>query len=212
MKLKNLWIGLCLLTAHPLFAQQSTKDSTTLTINHGSKIPEVMELFKFQGINYFKITSKDAHIGDYYFQFVIKEYDGEKLIHCDTLMNAAERSAYDNRKDVDTAFSVMVQATQRDSVNFSFNLGRAGLKRRYKKMPVNTYSLRDAISSHGSPVKVPIGKAFPLLVYSLPYEDPARPGYLFYCALTADGTPPEQWGQKFGVKHLIILELSILKK
>jgi len=210
---RYLLTGICLFVANSLFAQKNTKESTTLTLNYGSKVTELMELFRMQNIDYFKITSKDMHLKDYYFLFTVKEYHGEKLTRTDTLLTQDTREwvSYD-KKDTALTFQIMAQPKERDSIKFAFNLSKVGFQKVFKKEPVNTYSLRDAINSNGQAVKVPLGKAFPLLVYSLPYEDPKQPGYLFYCALTADGTPPEQWGKKFGVRHLIIIELSILPK
>ena len=57
---------------------------------------------------------------------------------------------------------------------------------------------------------IPINKTMPFFVYSLPYEDPKRPGYMFYCELTAKGIPPEKWWNKYKVPHFIVVEMKIV--
>ncbi len=209
---KIICMGLFILAAS-LTVHAQKPDSTWVTLEYGSEHREIRELFRMQEIDFYKFSTKDIRLKEYYFLLVAKEYRGEELVRKDTLLTDQIRKELSfGKTDSVLSFSLMTQPKSKDSILFSFNLHRFGTKKRYSKEPVDTYSLRDAINSHGKPVKVPIGQSFPLWVYSLPYEDPAHPGYLFYCALTADGVPPDQWGKKYGVKHLLIIEVSILPK
>lgn len=188
-------------------------DSTQLKLDYGSKHAEVNELFSLQNIDYFRITSRDTTLKNQYFLFTTKEYWNKKLVKVDTLMIGEDAEAASiSEKDTLLVFSLMTRPKGKKTIDFSYNLSRFGTVRTYKKKNKENYSLRDALNSHGEYVSVPLNNSFPLFVYSLPYEDPRYPGYLFYCELTANGVPPEQWGKKYGVEHYIIVEVSILDK
>ena len=74
----------------------------------------------------------------------------------------------------------------------------------------NDYSLRDGLVTNESFKNIATNTTMPLFVYSLPYEDPKQPGYKYYCALTADGVPPDKWWDKYKVEHYIIVEMKIV--
>ncbi len=195
-----------------LFAQQL--DSTRLKLDYGSGSKDLLDYFRAVDVDYFKITSNDTTLRDYYFQIVIKEYWGSKNTKTDTLLkgNGLRDLVGFEKGDSTLMMSVLSRSSKPKKLKINYNLGRIGNAREYKQVNSKNYSMRDAINSHGKYVSVPLEKPFPLLVYSLPYEDPKQPGYLFYCALTADGTPPEKWGEVFGVKHYIIFEMIIRKR
>ena len=195
------------------FSKAQRTDSTQLKLTYGSEISEINALFNLEHVDYFKITSRDTSLKNQYFSFTTKEYWDKNLVKIDTLLRGAgaESISY-GKNDTSLVFSLMTKAKNNDTIDFSYNLFKYGTLRPYKKMNSDNYSLRDAINSNGKFVSVPKNKSFPLLVYSLPYKDPKYPGYLFYCELTANGVPPEKWGEKYGVEHYIIVELNIKDK
>ncbi len=195
------------------FSHAQNLDSTLIKLDYGSKIREVQDFFNLEQIDYFAITSQDTSLKNYYFLFTSKEYRGKKSDPSKNIIRSNEAKAVSfGNGDTALVFSIMTKARGVEEIEFCYNLVKFRTSKFYKKTKSDAYSLRDAVNSHGKFVSVPLNKAFPLLVYSLPYEDPKRPGYLFYCELTAGGVAPEQWGERYGVKHYIVIELAILSK
>lgn len=89
-----------------------------------------------------------------------------------------------------------------------FRFNRHSVIKKFKIYSSNNYSLRNPIVIEDGVSRIPKEKFTPFLVYSLPYEDPSRPGYLQYCTLTSGGVNPENWGKEFNVKHYILIELK----
>lgn len=194
------------------FGQQ--QDSARIRVTRGSKIEEIRELFDIDKIDYFKVTAKDTTLRNTYFILTIAEYWNGKLTKRDTILSDEESKESLRYTDSDTAFSftLMTKPANAEKINFSFRFPSMGMQTKFKKINSDNYSLRDAINSDGEFVNVPKNRTFPLLVYSLPYQDPKKPGYLFYCELTADSVPPEQWGKKYNIKHYIIVYMRIKSK
>ena len=192
-------------------------DSTELKIITGSKIIELNELFKSEEIDYFKLESKDIKLRNYFFQFSIKEFFDKKLVRNDSLLKDYDfdksKTGYSNT-DTNFIITLMKRNVNRDTSLFIFSFQNTGLRTFIydKKIPYENYSTRDFLMSYEELVNVPIEKTFPLFVYTLPYENPKYPGFKFYCELSKNGVPPEKWMDVYGVRHLMIIYLTIRKK
>jgi len=185
------------------FAQKT--DSVTLEVNTVES-RELLDYYRFEGIDYFKMQAYGQNIKDQYFILYSMAYWNGKLTKVDTIANT---KMYQMKNRTDTlGIRVISKKTDSDTIKFQFHLPRFSTTRKYPAIEKNTYSLRD-ITTNGNETFV-AADPITLLVYSLPYEDPERPGYLFYCELSREGTPPEKWGEKFGVEHYIIFKLLLI--
>ena len=197
------------------FSQKT--DTTKLKVIFGSQTSEINELFRIEDVEYYKIISNDIKLRDYYFQFSIKEFLDNKLIRNDTLLKDYDfdklKTGYRN---TDTSFTItlMKRNLNKDTSLFMLSFPNTGLSTFIydKKIPYEYYSTRDILMSNEEWVNVPIEKTFPLFVYTLPYENPKYPGYKFYCELSKNGVPPEKWVDVYGVRHLMIIYVTIRKK
>lgn len=180
-------------------------DSVTLAVN-GVDNPELLDYYRFEEIDYFKMKIYGEDIEDKYFVLSSSQYWNGELIQVDTIANT---KFFQLKNASDTiGIRVMTKKMGDDSVKFQFHLPRFSTDRKFPTTEKDTYSLRD-ITSRGLET-FPAADPINLLVYSMPYEDPDQPGYLFYCELSREGTPPEQWGKKFGVEHYIIFKLHLI--
>lgn len=180
-------------------------DSVTLEVNTVES-RELLDYYRFEGIDYYKMQVSGESIGDQYFILSSMEYWNGKLSKVDTIANT---KMYRMKNGTDTlGIRVLSKKTDSDTIKFQFYLPRFSTTRKFPTIHKNTYSLRD-ITSNGKEIFVATDP-IKVLVYSLPYEDPERPGYLFYCELSREGTPPEKWGEKFGVEHYIVFKLQLI--
>ena len=190
-----------ILSAYFSFGQKS--DSLSLKIDYGVKSEEFQDYLLMKYIDFYKVKVSDTSLKDKSFIIISKEYWNKKLTKTDTVVTLSDRKiASDSLK-----FNIITERIDKDSLQiyFSFN-GLFSTTKKFKTTEANNYSARDL--SDGLVTKFEYGKSFPLIVYSLPYKDPKYPGYLFYCELSREGIPPEQWGEKFNLEHYIIFEMK----
>lgn len=89
-----------------------------------------------------------------------------------TVFTWKENKTFVVEKGKEINFSLLTDDFVKDSLRINFNFPNYGSSRENSKMKSNMYSLRDGISSHEKDVKISSKGSVPLLVYSLPYEDP----------------------------------------
>ena len=203
-------LALLLLNCSPAFAQK-TADSTYVRIVHGFENDETIDLGRALHLEYFKVSFKDSLLKNRVFRFVMREYRNQKLVvEEDFLAGSTPRSFYQYDDKQGFELRLLARPTNEKSLQINFFFPRFSRFKRFESVEGKSdqYSLRDNNSRAGK-VKVPLGKPFAFFTYSLPYEDPKNPGWLQYCALTADGVAPEKWGEKYGVQHYVVLELTI---
>ncbi|MCX2574978.1 hypothetical protein [Pedobacter sandarakinus] len=199
-----------IMTAIFIISKAQTIDSIEAKANYGSKISDVQLLMELENIDYYKVQFKNSSKSRY-LHLVTKEYWNGKVTKCDTLLTAEYAKENFKLKENDTSSTLsLITKPLGDSVLFNYRFLGMSLSRKYRRAKSDQYSLRDGLVTNEKFKKIPTDKIIPLFVYSLPYEDPKQPGYLFYCALTANGVPPEQWWEKYKVRHYIVLEMKII--
>lgn len=204
MKGRILILGILFFTTFLAFCQE--KDSVTLEVN-SVESRELLEFYRFERIDYFKMQLKGEGIKDQFFILSSSEYWNGEITKADTIVNTKNFGLKNGADSI--TIRVMSKKTDSDTIKFQFSLPRFSTTRKFPTTTKNTYSLRD-ITSNGEETFA-ANEPIDMLVFSLPYEDPARPGYLFYCELSREGTPPEKWGEKFGVEHYIVFKLQLIK-
>ena len=180
-------------------------DSLSLKIDYGVKSEEFQDYLLMKYIDFYKVKISDENLKEKSFTIISKEYWGKKMTKVDTILNLSKSPRKITSDSL--AFNVITEKVNADSLQIYFSFkGLFSITRKFKTTEANNYSTRDL--SNGKETKFGYGKSFPLLVYSLPYKDPKYPGYLFYCELSKEGIPPEQWGEKFNLEHYIIFEMQ----
>jgi hypothetical protein len=205
-----LFFSIMLLSCHLTFAKKKA-DSTIVQIDHGFENPEMIDLGRSLNLEYFKVSFNDSLLHDRVFKFVMREYrNGKLVLEEDFLAGETPRSFYQYDDKQGFNLRLLTRTVSKEDLQLHFFFPGFSRVKRFEsvKDKSNQYSLRDN-NARGGKVRVPIGKPFPFFTYSLPYEDPKKPGWLQYCALTNDGIPPEKWGEKYGVQHYIVIELTI---
>ena len=206
-----LYFAFALLLNGGLAFAQKKPDSTLVQIDYGFENTETTDLGRALNLEYFKINFKDSLLNKHVFKFVMREYRNGKLaLEEDFLAGSTPRSFYQYDDKQGFSLRLLARTLSEKALQLNFFFPRFSRVKRFESVENKSYqySLRDN-NAGGGKVRVPIGKPFPFFTYSLPYEDPKNPGWLQYCALTADGVAPEKWGEKYGVQHYVVLELTI---
>ena len=195
------------------------QDYVTAAYEYGAKSVEMMDLFRLQGTDYYRFSFSAGSFQDKLFEITYAEYRDGQCLGEEKLTNNPDMASLMRLTNNSTEFKfrVIAQKTTPEAVKFLFIfLDRLGVDHTFPVFESNPpYSLRTSLNhSHENGNsetelgnRIPVGDKIPFLIYSLPYEDPDG-GYR-YCQLTAEGIPPEKWGQHYGVKHYIIFYLRI---
>ena len=194
-------------------------ESVIVKYEYGPEDQALIDLFRFQEIDYYKFTFSENSFKDKFFEISYTEYNngkssGEKIF---TESEAMKSLMKISRNPLSFEIKVMSQKITEHTAKFLFIFNkRMGKEISYEILHQNpSYSLRTPIRGHNhrddeSVIpgdRIFIEKKIPLLVYSLPYKNPQ--GNYQYCQLTAENIPPEKWGEHYGIKHYIIFYLEI---
>jgi hypothetical protein len=191
------------ISAGSVYSQASR--NYTMIVRTGIESRELLDLLSFEDIGYLKIKITGKDIKGMFYRITSNEYWNKELTKSDTIIDTKKFSL---KNDSDTLnFRIISKKFNSDTVKFQIFQPRLASLRKFKTTPQNTYSLRDP--SNGKNINFQNKDKITFLSYSLPYEDPAMPGYLFYCALSSDGVHPRDWGNKYGVKHYITFDIEI---
>lgn len=183
------------------------QDNYNLIVKSGTELRDVLDILFFEEMNYKKIIITGDDLKEKYYIITATEYWDKKILNSDTIINTKQFGLKNNSKELE--FRVVSKKTSEDSVKFTLFQPRLTTVKKFKTKNENNYSLRDP--SNGKKVEFGLKEKVATLSYSLPYKDPSKPDQLFYCILSSDGTPPKEWGKKYGVPHYIIFEFEIIE-
>lgn len=187
-------------------AQNKPTGSIVMTTKPLSEQRELLDLFRFQNIDYYQVTVKGAIKGKYY-SITAKEIWNGKITNTDTIFNSARGElAFIGKHQTDSLnFSVMSSKAGRKKLKLNFSLDRVGLYKEYKSTATNNYSLRDV----GIQMVIEPGKPFYAFAYILPYKLDSSGSS--WCAVESSGKDIEKWGQEFGIKHYLLFEMNFFE-
>jgi hypothetical protein len=201
------------LTGFTAFAQ--TTDSVIIQNAYGTEDKEVRDLIYFLNIDIYKLkiifpSTANRKVILSYIEYKKGKINRQAKIFDDK--NAPALYFTPKLNDSTFSFKVFSQLKNPDSVDIMVMYPGITKTLSFKTEKRNDYSMRDAILSNGKrQTQVGLNQKFPLLVYSLPYEDPAKPGRKDYCGLSKEGVPPEMWWDKYKVPHYIVFYIEFLE-
>lgn len=194
-------------------------ESVIVKYEYGPENQALMDLFRFQEIDYYKFSFLENSFKDKFFEISYAEYNngkssGEKIFTEREAMKSLMKISQNHSSfEIRVISQKITEHTAKFLFIFNNRLGKEiSFEILHQDPP---YSLRTPIvhqhgRDDGSAVpgdRISVEKKIPILVYSLPYEDPQ--GNYKYCQLTAENIPPEKWAEHYGVKHYIIFYLEI---
>lgn len=196
---------LSLLASH-LYGQQN-ENSLKMKSDYGPDNNELLDLFRFEGIDYHKIKFSGKNLTDKTYTLSVKEiWDGK--IKSDTIiLNSKDIAGKRLDKVGDTVLSIRVMSklTAKSKIKMSFMFPRFSIIKEYDALADEDYSLRNLADE--SKLEIGYGKKFYFMAVILPYD--RGDGSKSWCDVGSSGKDAENWGKKFGIKHYLLFELKI---
>lgn len=180
------------------------QEKITISSEYGPKSQELLDYYRFQGVDYFKMKIKGSTLAEKKFMIISKEYWNSKVSKIDTSVNSGRMGIKAGTNEFE--MTVISKKENKDSAKFMFSFPRFLTTKYFRTMPTDSYSLRDPFN--GKEYEYKANETIMLLVLSLPYKDPKNPGWTSYCELSSKGVPPSEWGEKYGIEHYITFEMK----
>ncbi|WBO86118.1 hypothetical protein [Hymenobacter yonginensis] len=199
-----LWLLLAL-----AYAQTPEASTTLLTNQTGFTGPDAMELNSMLGVEKQHFELSDPRLAGRVLHLTYQEFrDGVAQPEQDLLGKDRSRFQLDSAGRL--AFNVYARAATDARLEVRFFFPTIGKRQQFQPLPgalASDYSLRADIQAYKKQkASVPVGRKFPLLVYTLPY---VKDGFLYYCDLAQSKVPPAEWFKKFGIRHFVVYQLTI---
>ena len=191
----------------PMGTSAQAIDSTTVKAVFGSASTELQEFMAVMGVEKQHIELSDPRLKGKFFTLTAQEYRHGVAQPEVNLTSRKELFQLDSSGKL--AFDVYARALDATTLEAFFRFARVGQPWQYKAEAnqARQYSFRtDILPYVKGQTKIPVGKKFTFLVYTLPYE---KDGYFQYCALAQSQVPIGDWYKRFGVKHFVAYQLLI---
>ena len=169
-------------------------DSITVKAVFGSTNPEMQELMEFLGVERHHIELNDPKLAGKLFHLTSQEYrNGVAQPEQDIFGFARHKEASQVDSTGKLAFDVYARTVDPTTIEAFFRLLRAGQRKTFKVKAddAGRYSFRtDILSYKNQKATIPIGKKFPFLVHTLPYD---KDGFSYYCTVAQGNLPVTDW-------------------
>lgn len=164
---------------------------------------ELQEYYNFEGIEYIKLKFTSTEGLPQYFALTSSEYLDGKLHKLDTIVNTKKLEIKNSSDQVQ--INIMTKKVNEKTSKFQFTLPRFTVLKEYQVESTEKYILsylnRSGINKFNS------NEIEDILVYTGPYTKPETSGLKYYCDYR-DGTPTDQWSERFGINHYIVFEIQ----
>lgn len=199
-----LWLLLA-----PAYAQTSEASTTLLTNQEGYASSEAKEMGSVLGVEKQHFELSDPRLAGRVLHLTYQEFrEGVAQPEQDLLGKDRNRFQLDSAGRL--AFNVYARAATDARLEVRFFFPTIGKRQQFQPLPgvaAAEYSLHADIQAYKKQkASVPVGRKFPLLVYTLPY---VKDGFLYYCDLAQSKVPPAEWFKKFGIRHFVVYQLTI---
>ncbi|AII53784.1 hypothetical protein N008_17605 [Hymenobacter sp. APR13] len=193
----------------PAYAQTPEASTTLLTNQEGYANSEAKEMGSVLGVEKQHFELSDPRLAGRVLHLTYQEFrEGVAQPEQDLLGKDRNRFQLDSAGRV--AFNVYARAATDTRLEVRFFFPTIGKRQQFQPLPgavAADYSLRADIQAYKKQkATVPVGRKFPLLVYTLPY---VKDGFLYYCDLAQSKVPPAEWFKKFGIRHFVVYQLTI---
>lgn len=217
--MKKLFLILTILSS--ALAGYSQTDSTILHYKY-IEDKDMINICELSDIQIQKVYCEDTLLKGKVFNFIIKEFKKGKINSTINLNITAQKQRFPFVMNGDTMFyeidftdkTGFGDATKSVSITFAgilkqdkfkLKIGYPGLNTATELKGKSNYSLRLANSCSDNKIKVPINKAYPILVYSPPFDTGSN--VESYCLLGEENV--NDWYDKFKVKHYYVIYVEM---
>lgn len=199
-------IGFGVLNAQENEVNFSEPSGLKMETEYASDNQEISDILSFEGIDYMKLKFSDEDLKGKAYKISVKEiWDGE--IKSESVVLDSKTLGikdFETLKDSVLSMKIISKLTEDNKLKMTFMFPRFRITKKYDAIDSDEYSLRNLPDE--SNLQIGYDKPFYLLAYILPYE--REDGSKSWCEVGTAGEDVEKWGEKFGIKHYLLFEMT----
>lgn len=202
MQKQFILLGLLFSLANTAQAQSNIRFTST----EGVENEDLMNVLRFQDIHFAKVKLNGNHLWGKNFKIFIRDFQNGKLHASHEVFDSREDEFF-KVKEEELSFSVLAQRTQNQSVKIDIRFLGFGISKEFSVgAGQKDFALKSFQGAQQS-LAAPIGKAFPLFSFLMPYR--GKNGASYYCDVVQSGVAPEDLGKKFGLPRYFLIEMQL---
>jgi hypothetical protein len=181
-------------------AQSNIKLSTTEVVDN----EDLMNVLRFQGINYSKVKFTGTHLWGKDFKISISDFVNGKLIKTHEIFDSREDEFF-KLKEQEFNFNVLAQRTSAGKAKFDFRFLGFGVVKEFNLNVDHKDFVLKGFQSGKTEVDFSTNRNQSILAFMMPYK--TKKGAMQYVDINGSGIKPEELGQKFKIPRYFLIDV-----
>lgn len=182
----------------------SAQSNIKLSTIDGVENEDLMNILRFQGINYHKVKFSGTHLWGKDFKIVIRDFANGKLIKTYEVFDSKEDEFF-KLKEQEFNFNVLVQKTPNGKAKFDFRFLGFGIVREIALGADQKDFALKSFQAGSNEVGFPINQSQSILAFTMPYQSKGKSTQ--YPDLINANVPPENLGRQFKIPRYFLVDL-----
>lgn len=200
MRKLTLLLASLLLPLSLAHAQSNIK----LSASNGVENEDLMNVLRFQGINYTKVKFSGTDLWGKNFKIFLRDFNQDKLVKTYEIFDSTEDEFF-KIKEQEFSFNVLVQRTGSNKAKFDFRfLGFGAVKEIALNNNHKDFMLK-SLQTDNSETAIVLNKTQTILSFMMPYQ--SKNGVIKYVDVNQAGMSPEELGKKFKIPRYFLIDI-----
>lgn len=182
----------------------SAQSNIKLSASNGVENEDLMNVLRFQGINYTKVKFSGTDLWGKNFKIFLRDFNQNKLVKTYEIFDSTEDEFF-KIKEQEFAFNVLVQRTANNKAKFDFRFLGFGA---VKEIALNTDQkdfLLKSLQTENNETAIVLHKTQTILSFMMPYQ--SKNGVIKYVDVNQAGISPEELGKKFKIPRYFLIDI-----
>ncbi|MFC0351898.1 hypothetical protein [Undibacterium danionis] len=182
----------------------SAQSNIKLSAANGVENEDLMNVLRFQGINYTKVKFSGTDLWGKNFKIFLRDFHQNKLVKTYEIFDSTEDEFF-KIKEQEFGFNVLVQRTSSNKAKFDFRfLGFGVVKEIVLDSDQKDFMLK-SLQTENSETNISLNKNQTILSFMMPYQ--SKNGILKYVDVNQAGSTPEELGKKFKIPRYFLIDI-----
>lgn len=182
----------------------SAQSNIKLTTSNGVENEDLMNVLRFQGINYTKVKFSGTDLWGKNFKIFLRDFSQNKLVKTYEIFDSTEDEFF-KIKEQEFSFNVLVQRTNNNRAKFDFRFLGFGA---VKEIALNTNQkdfMLKSLQTDDSETSIELNKTQTILSFMMPYQSKNK--LIKYVDVSQAGISPKELGKKFKIPRYFLIDI-----
>lgn len=182
----------------------SAQSNIRLSTVEGVENEDLMNVLRFQGINYNKVKFSGTHLWGKDFKIFIRDYENGKLIKTHEIFDSKEEEFF-KLKEQEFNFNVLVQGTSAGKAKFDFRFLGFGVVKEFNLGAAHKDFILKSFQAKSEELAFPVNQNHSILTFIMPYKTKAKS--MQYPDVIGSGIRPEDLGRHFKIPRYFLIDV-----